>query len=157
MDPLGNLVMYFEPEIDPSDMVEDIKRLLKLSQHRLSNTDVNTEAVETAPVDWRDYYELTKPRVILLIVFTAIVGMFLSVPGWPGIEPLIFGTLGIGMASSAAAVFNHVLDHRTDILMMRTRGRPLPQGKLTVKSGPDVCNLFSASLRCLFSGFSLIR
>jgi protoheme IX farnesyltransferase len=93
---------------------------------------VSTQAAK--PGDWRDYYELTKPRVVMLIVFTAIVGMFLSVPGWPGIEPLVFGTLGIGMAASSAAVFNHVLDHRTDILMMRTRGRPLPQGKLTEKS-----------------------
>ena len=65
--------------------------------------------------DWRDYYELTKPRVVMLIVFTAIVGMFLSVPGWPGAAPLIFGTLGIGLASSAAAVYNHVLDARIDI------------------------------------------
>jgi len=95
-------------------------------------------------VDWRDYYELTKPRVVMLIVFTAIVGMFLSVPGMPGVEPLIYGTLGIGMASSSAAVFNHVLDHRTDILMMRTRGRPLPQGKLTEKSA-----LTFASVLCV--------
>jgi protoheme IX farnesyltransferase len=94
--------------------------------------------------DWRDYYELTKPRVVMLIVFTAIVGMFLSVPDWPGIEPLIYGTLGIGMAASSAAVFNHVLDHRTDILMMRTRGRPLPQGKLTEKSA-----LIFASVLCV--------
>lgn len=94
--------------------------------------------------DWRDYYELTKPRVVMLIVFTAIVGMFLSVPDWPGIEPLIYGTLGIGMAASSAAVFNHVLDHRTDILMMRTRGRPLPQGKLTEKSA-----LIFASALCV--------
>ena len=84
--------------------------------------------------DWRDYYELTKPRVVMLIVFTAIVGMFLSVPGWPGAMPLVFGTLGIGLASSSAAVFNHVLDARTDIRMMRTMGRPLPQGKLTERS-----------------------
>jgi protoheme IX farnesyltransferase len=93
---------------------------------------VNTEA-ETR-VDWRDYYELTKPRVVMLIVFTAVVGMFLSVPAWPAVMPAIFGTIGIGMAASSAAVFNHVLDHRIDILMMRTRGRPLPQGKLTEKS-----------------------
>ena len=86
----------------------------------------------------------------MLIVFTAIVGMFLSVPGWPGIEPLIFGTLGIGMASSAAAVFNHVLDHRTDILMMRTRGRPLPQGKLTVNAA-----LTFASVLCVIAMFIL--
>jgi protoheme IX farnesyltransferase len=67
----------------------------------------------------------------MLIVFTAIVGMFVSVPGWPGAAPLLLGTLGIGLAASSAAVFNHVLDARVDIRMMRTRGRPLPQGKLT--------------------------
>ena len=92
-----------------------------------------TATVETY-TNWRDYYELTKPRVVMLIVFTAIVGMFVSVPGWPGAVPLVFGTLGIGLASSSAAVFNHVLDARIDIRMMRTRGRPLPQGKLTEKS-----------------------
>ena len=84
-------------------------------------------------IDWRDLYELTKPRVVMLIVFTAVVGMFLAVPGWPPLSALVFGTIGIGLASSSAAVFNHVLDHRIDILMMRTRGRPLPQGRLTEK------------------------
>jgi len=88
------------------------------------------ENVETY-TNWRDYYELTKPRVVILIVFTAIVGMFVSVPGWPGATALVLGTLGIGLAASSAAVFNHVLDARVDIQMMRTRGRPLPQGKLT--------------------------
>jgi len=97
-------------------------------------------------VDWRDYYELTKPRVVMLIVFTAVVGMFLSVPGWPGVMPVVFGTLGIAMASSSAAVFNHVLDHRIDILMMRTRGRPLPQGKLTERSA-----LMFASCLCVMA------
>ena len=96
--------------------------------------------------DWRDYYELTKPRVVMLIVFTAIVGMFLSVPGWPSLSALVFGTLGIGLASSSAAVFNHVLDHRVDILMMRTRGRPLPQGKLTERAA-----LSFASVLCIIS------
>ena len=104
------------------------------------NTNVETYT------DWRDYYELTKPRVVMLIVFTAIVGMFLAVPGWPSIPALLFGTLGIGMASSSAAVFNHVLDHRVDILMMRTRGRPLPQGKLTEKAA-----LGFASVLCIIS------
>jgi protoheme IX farnesyltransferase len=96
--------------------------------------------------DWRDYYELTKPRVVMLIVFTAIVGMFVSVPGWPGVAPLLFGTLGIGLASSSAAVYNHVLDARIDIQMMRTRGRPLPQGKLTEKSA-----LTFATVLCIIS------
>ncbi len=81
--------------------------------------------------DWRDYYELTKPRVVMLIVFTAMVGMFLSVPGWPGVIALLFGTLGIGMAASSGAVVNHVLDARIDINMSRTKSRPLPQGKLS--------------------------
>ena len=81
--------------------------------------------------DWHDYYELTKPRVVALIVFTAIVGMFLAVPGWPGAAALIFGTLGIGLAASSAAVINHVLDARIDIQMARTRRRPLPRGRLT--------------------------
>lgn len=104
------------------------------------NTSVETYT------DWRDYYELTKPRVVILIVFTAIVGMFLSVPAWPNTVALIFGTLGIGLAASSAAVFNHVLDARTDILMMRTRGRPLPQGKLTERSA-----LSFASVLCVIS------
>ena len=81
--------------------------------------------------DWRDYYELTKPRVVMLIVFTAVVGMILSVPGWPGAIALVFGTLGIGMAASSGAVVNHVLDARIDVHMSRTRKRPLPQGKLS--------------------------
>ncbi|MGI9272375.1 MAG: heme o synthase [Woeseiaceae bacterium] len=89
--------------------------------------------VETT-LDWRDYYELTKPRVVMLIVFTAIVGMFLAVPAWPGTVPLVFGTLGIGLAASSAAVFNHVLDARIDIHMLRTRGRPLPQGRVSERN-----------------------
>ena len=96
--------------------------------------------------DWRDYYELTKPRVVLLIVFTAIVGMFLAVPGWPGFAPLLFGTLGIGLAASSAAVYNHVLDARIDIHMLRTRGRPLPEGRLTERKA-----LMFASLLCVLS------
>ncbi len=84
--------------------------------------------------DWRDYYELTKPRVVMLIVFTAIVGMFLAVPGMPDAGALVFGTLGIGFAASSAAVFNHVLDARIDIHMLRTRGRPLPEGRMQESS-----------------------
>jgi len=80
---------------------------------------------------WRDYYELTKPRVVILIVFTAVVGMLLAVPGWPGASPLLFGALGISLAASSAAVINHILDSRIDARMSRTHNRPLPQGKLS--------------------------
>jgi protoheme IX farnesyltransferase len=87
----------------------------------------------------------------MLIVFTAIVGMFVSVPGWPGVMPLLFGTLGIGLASSSAAVYNHVLDARIDIQMMRTRGRPLPQGKLTERSA-----LAFATILCIIAMLILV-
>ncbi len=96
--------------------------------------------------DWRDFYELTKPRVVVLIVFTAIVGMFLAVPGWPGAIPVLFGTIGIGFAASGAAVFNHILDARIDIHMLRTRGRPLPQGRVSARAA-----LSFASALCVIS------
>jgi heme o synthase len=79
---------------------------------------------------WRDYLELTKPKVSSLIVFTAIVGMVLASPGMVPFPALIFGTLGIALASGSAAAFNHVLDRRIDEHMARTRGRPLPTGQL---------------------------
>ena len=79
---------------------------------------------------WRDYLELTKPKVSLLIVFTAIVGMVLAVPGMVPLGPLLLGSLGIAMASGSAAAFNHVLDQRIDGRMGRTRRRPLPTGHL---------------------------
>lgn len=91
---------------------------------------MSTTTVQTV-ADWRDYYELTKPKVVTLIVFTAVVGMFLAVPDWPGVNALLFGTLGIGLAASSAAVVNHVLDIRIDAQMSRTQARPLPQGKLS--------------------------
>jgi protoheme IX farnesyltransferase len=79
---------------------------------------------------WRDYYALTKPVVVQLLVFTAIVGMFLATPGMVPWNVLIFGSLGIGLAAAAAAVINHVLDQRLDAQMARTRNRPLPTGRL---------------------------
>jgi len=73
-----------------------------------------------------DYLELCKLKVVSLIVFTAIVGMFLAVPGLVPLDILLFGTVGIGMAASSAAAINHVLDARIDAVMRRTRRRPLP-------------------------------
>ena len=80
---------------------------------------------------WRDYLELGKPKVVALIVFTAVVGMFLAVPGLPPAGALVFGTLGIGLAASSAAAINHVLDRRYDEQMARTMGRPIPSGLVT--------------------------
>jgi protoheme IX farnesyltransferase len=79
---------------------------------------------------WRDYLELTKPKVSLLIVFTAIVGMILASPGMVPLPALVFGTLGIAMASGSAATLNHIIDRRIDRQMARTRRRPLATGNL---------------------------
>jgi protoheme IX farnesyltransferase len=77
-----------------------------------------------------EYLQLTKPRVVALLVFCAVIGMFLAVPGIPPWRALVFGTLGIWMASGSAAAFNHLIDERIDKLMVRTARRPLATGTL---------------------------
>jgi protoheme IX farnesyltransferase len=79
---------------------------------------------------WREYLELTKPKVSMLIVFTAIVGMVLASPGMVPMPVLVFGTLGTALASGSAATLNHILDRRIDKQMSRTRRRPLATGSL---------------------------
>lgn len=79
---------------------------------------------------WRDYVQLCKPRVVLLIVFTAVVGMFLATPELVPFSTLLFGTVGIGMAAAAGAAFNQLVDEKADLLMGRTQHRPLPAGRL---------------------------
>jgi protoheme IX farnesyltransferase len=96
---------------------------------------MNTNTLDTDGLArWRDYLALCKPKIVALIVFTAVVGMFLAVPGMVPLDILIFGTAGIGLAASSAAVINHVVDHRVDSIMMRTRQRPLPSGNLSMES-----------------------
>ena len=95
-----------------------------------------TAVIETAESQvikplWRDYYEITKPRVVALLVLTALVGMCLSVPGVVPWQLLIPAMLGIGMLSSAAAAINHIVDERIDSIMGRTHNRPLPNGRIT--------------------------
>src|SRR3984957_17887864 len=82
------------------------------------------------PPGWRDFIELTKPKVSLLIVFTAIVGMVLASPGMVPLPALVFGTLGTAMASGSAATLNHTPDRRIDQQMARPRRRPLATGNL---------------------------
>jgi protoheme IX farnesyltransferase len=93
--------------------------------------DVPGDAVDVASTRWRDYFELTKPKVVTLIIFTAVIGMFMAVPGLPPLKALVFGTLGIWLAAASAAAINHVLDRRIDAVMARTKNRPLPRGHLT--------------------------
>jgi heme o synthase len=78
-----------------------------------------------------EYLQLTKPRVVALLVFCAVIGMFLAVPGIPPWRALIFGTAGIWLASASAASFNHLIDQRIDKIMARTMNRPLATGHLT--------------------------
>ena len=96
----------------------------------MSATEQSVRQQTLAASRARDYLALTKPRVVSLIVFTAVVGMFLAVPGLPPLSALVWGTLGIALAAASAAAINQVLDARIDAEMARTRHRPLPQGTL---------------------------
>ena len=99
-----------------------------------SASAINTKkvVVNTPRAMWRDYYELTKPRVVMLLLLTALVGMCLATSTWVDPQILIAGMLGIGMLSSAAAVINHVVDHKIDSVMARTFNRPVAKGKVSI-------------------------
>ena len=79
----------------------------------------------------QQFYQLTKPRVVSLIVFTAIIGMFLAVPGMVPLQPFLAGTVGIALVAGAAAAINCLVEQKIDAIMARTRARPLPRGQLT--------------------------
>ncbi|MCB1829112.1 MAG: heme o synthase [Gammaproteobacteria bacterium] len=81
-------------------------------------------------ITWRRYYDLTKPKVVLLIAFTALVGMLLSLPAEVPWQQLLIGLLGISLASAAGAVVNHIVDQHIDAVMRRTQRRPLPSGRM---------------------------
>ena len=83
---------------------------------------------------WQDYLALCKPKIVALIVFTAIVGMFLSTPGMLPLNILMLASAGIWLAAASAAVINHVVDQRIDAEMVRTRLRPLAQGRVSQSS-----------------------
>ena len=95
---------------------------------------------------WRDYVALCKPKIVGLIVFTAVVGMLLATPVM--VPPLLFiaATLGIGLAAASAATVNHVVDHKIDALMARTQKRPLPRGNLSARDA-----LIFAFMLCVIS------
>ncbi len=100
-----------------------------------------------------DYYELTKPRVVMLIVFTAIVGMFLATPGLPPLEPFLLGTIGIALCAASAAVINQVVDRQIDARMSRTAQRPIVQGHV----GVGQAYTFAAVLGVLGAGLLIWR
>ena len=102
-------------------------------------TNTDTQAVENKKSGffsyWCDYYELCKPRVVMLLVFTAVIGMFLAVPAgiMPDWQLIIIASIGIGLASASAAAINQIVDQKIDAEMKRTDKRPLPTGSITNK------------------------
>lgn len=98
------------------------------------------------------FYELTKPRVVMLIMFTAVVGMFLATSTMVPLDSLLLGTLGIGLAAAAGAAINHIVDREIDSKMKRTRRRPLASGGLSTEQALA----FSVALAAL-SMFILFR
>ena len=93
----------------------------------------------------RQYWALTKPRIVALIAFTAVIGMLMAVPGWPPLVPAVAGLVGIWLSASSAAAINHLIDQRIDIVMTRTAHRPLPSGQLR----PRQVLLFALTLGAL--------
>ena len=87
----------------------------------------------TERATWRDYKELTKPNVVLMMILTSVIGMFLAVPGMVPLNALILGNLGIAMCAGAAAAVNHLVDQRIDQRMARTSNRPLAQGRISAR------------------------
>ena len=86
-------------------------------------------------VSWRDYLEMCKPRVVLLMLLCAMVGMFLAVPGMVPLDIVTFGLIGIGLVASSAAVVNHIADAEIDARMARTQSRPVAMGRISTVQG----------------------
>ena len=91
--------------------------------------------IATNQTSWRDYLEMCKPRVVLLMLLCALVGMFLATPGMVPAQTLIFGLLGIGLVAGSAAVVNHLADAHIDARMARTQARPVATGRVSQSQG----------------------
>jgi protoheme IX farnesyltransferase len=111
---------------------------------------MQTELATNLSPDWRDYLELCKPRVVLLMLLTSLVGMYLSAPGWVDLYLLTSALLGIGLCAGSAAAVNHLVDRRIDSIMARTKNRPIAVGRVSV--------LQAASFACIMgvSGLTIL-
>ena len=94
---------------------------------------------------WRDYLELTKPRVVVLMLITSLVGMFLATRAGVAWQVLVFGNLGIGLCAGAAAAVNHVVDRRIDSIMARTLKRPVTSGRVSPAAALSFALLLAVS------------
>jgi len=90
--------------------------------------------VSTSVSIWRSYYQLCKPRVVALMLVTAVVGMLLAAEGNLTWQIVVFGVIGIGLVACSGGVLNHFIDHRIDAIMYRTKIRPIPSGRVTPKN-----------------------
>jgi protoheme IX farnesyltransferase len=90
----------------------------------------SAQALDSHPASWRDYYELCKPRVVLLMLLTVVIGMFMATPGMVPLDVLLLGNLGIALCAASAAAVNHLVDRRIDLVMARTHNRPIAQGRI---------------------------
>ena len=91
------------------------------------------EITSNIATNWRDFYEMCKPRVVMLMILTSLVGMYLAVPGMVPVDALIFGNIGIALVAASGAVVNHLIDRKIDAVMKRTHNRPLAQGRVDAK------------------------
>jgi protoheme IX farnesyltransferase len=123
--------------------------------------------VQPSPAVWRDYIALCKPRVVLLMLLTVIVGMYLAAPGWVNPYLLLASILGIGLCAASAAAINHLVDKRIDAIMARTKNRPVARGQVSVRQalyfaliigiiGLTVLIVFVNQLTALLTFISLI-
>lgn len=128
---------------------------------------MQTETMAHVPLDWRDYLELCKPRVVLLMLLTVVVGMYLATPGWIELSLVGATLLGIGLCAGSAAAINHLVDRHIDSIMARTKKRPVALGRVSVSQalwfavimgvlGLSVLILFVNKLTALLTFVTLI-
>ncbi|GMG86004.1 heme o synthase [Biformimicrobium ophioploci] len=121
----------------------------------------------TGGASWRDYYELTKPNVVLLMILTSVIGMLLAVPGMVPLDVLLLGNLGIALCAGSAAAVNHLVDRHIDLKMARTHNRPVAKGRVEPQkavlfalllglAGMSVLLLFVNALTAWLTLFSLL-
>ena len=94
---------------------------------------MQTDQIIQTPGAWRDYVELCKPRVVMLMLLTVLVGMYLAAPGWVSCSLLLNALVGIGLCAGSAAAINHLVDRRIDAIMARTKKRPVAHGRVSVR------------------------
>lgn len=123
--------------------------------------------LEKIKVNWRDYMELCKPRVVALMLLTVVVGMYLATPGWVALPLLAATLMGVGCCAGSAAAINHLVDKRIDAIMVRTKKRPVAVGRVSIKQalvfaislaliGLTILTLFVNALTAFFTFITII-